>query len=74
MEEDAAILMDVLCGNTGDDNNSNLDAKYFDSSNNNSSSSGSPSSTAIVSKENLVDVAAPLKGKTFAVIKETLLD
>ena len=76
--EDAAILMDVLCGNTGDDNNSNLDAKYFDSSNNNnnnnnnSSSSGSSSFTdAIVSKENLVDVAAPLKGKTFAVIKET---
>ncbi|CAL6406142.1 unnamed protein product [Bathycoccus prasinos] len=70
--EDAAILMDVLCGNTGDDNNSNLDAKYFDSSNNNSSSSGSSSFTdAIVSKENLVNVAAPLKGKTFAVIKET---
>ena len=72
--EDAAILMDVLCGNTGDDNNSNLDAKYFDSSNNNnnnSSSSGSSFTDAIVSKENLVDVAAPLKGKTFAVIKET---
>ena len=79
--EDAAILMDALCG-IGNDN-ANLDAKHFNSSSGSSSSSSSSSSNrssgsssssftdAIVSKENLVDVVAPLKGKTFAVIKET---
>ena len=79
--EDAAILMDALCG-IGNDN-TNLDAKHFNSSSGSSSSSSSSSSNsssgsssssftdAIVSKENLVDVVAPLKGKTFAVIKET---
>ena len=80
--EDAAILMDALCG-IGNDN-TNLDAKHFNSSSGSSSGSSSSSSSnsssgsssssftdAIVSKENLVDVVAPLKGKTFAVIKET---
>ncbi len=81
--EDAAILMDALCG-IGNDN-TNLDAKHFNSSSGSSSSGSSSSSSsnsssgsssssftdAIVSKENLVDVVAPLKGKTFAVIKET---
>ena len=71
--EDAAILMDVLCGSNGnrDSNDANLDAKFFNSSNNSSSSGSSSFTDAIVSKENLVDAAAPLKGKTFAVIKET---
>ena len=84
--EDAAILMDALCG-IGNDN-TNLDAKHFNSSSGSSSSGSSSSSSsnsssgsssssftdAIVSKENLVDVVAPLKGKTFAVIKETFAD
>ena len=71
--EDAAILMDVLCGSNSDrdSNDANLDAKFFNSSNNSSSSGSSSFTDAIVSKENLVDAAAPLKGKTFAVIKET---
>jgi len=61
--EDAAILMDAMCGN----NNKSLDSRHHSAAL--SKKSDKKFLDAIVSKKNLD--REPLKGKSFAIIKET---